>query len=319
MAILGLGCAGLGSASAAPFGRRAANVVSHALGRGIRFFDTANAYGNGASESVLGRALDGQRDEVVVATKGGYVFEERSPLEQRARAVLGPLLHRAGVSVPPRAEGTRATAYTAQDFTPGYLDRALDGSLRRLRTDRVDLYQLHAPREVHPDVLAGWMAEVVEDGKVGAIGIGAEDLEQARPWIGRPMVSSIQVPFGVLDPEALADVIPAASAAGVSIIARGIFGAGLLDDRLTMDEVRARTPKWPIIEELRALGAEIGEPVMQLAMWYVWSRPEIDTVLVGTSSSEHIDAAVDMAARPVPDAGVLEAVDVLARRRRPEA
>src|SRR5262245_60342488 len=136
---MGFGCSRLGSASAS-IGRRAAiRLVHEAVDEGVVLFDTADAYGAGASERLLGTALRGRRADVVIATKGGYRFRARSSVEQVARRSLHAVTRLA-----PRAHAQQpalaptASTYRSQDFSPAVLRRQVEASLRRLRTDHVD-------------------------------------------------------------------------------------------------------------------------------------------------------------------------------------
>src|ERR1700730_8117510 len=123
----GLGCVNLGSVG----GREGVRLVHQALGLGVRFFDTADAYGAGASERVIGGALRGRRDQAFVATKAGYVFRERTAPEHAARRLAGPIVRRVDRSTRPRS-ATSPTAgspvYASQDSASRPLRTALDAS-----------------------------------------------------------------------------------------------------------------------------------------------------------------------------------------------
>jgi len=305
MSRLGLGCARLGSVGAGAGVRESIALVRGALDHGVTFFDTSDAYGAGSSEHVLGRALRGRRDEVTIATKGGYVVEERSSIERWARMAAAGALRRVRAARRPSAASGSAN-YAAQDFTPAHLTTALDGSLRRLRTDHIDIYQLHGPRELLPDACA-WAHDVIAAGKIGRFGVGAEDLDQATVWIGVEPTSVVQLPFGLLDPQAAAHVIPAACRSGVQVVARGVLGAGLLDDRTPTSELRA-DPKWPLIEAIRTVARTTGLSPIQLALWFVLARPAVAMVVVGASSTVHVADLASAASRP-PDPDVVAALD----------
>src|SRR5689334_19536894 len=130
---------------------RALSVVDAALEAGITLFDTADIYGQGTSEEFIGRALEGRRERVLIATKFGKPMDER-PEERR---------------------GTR-----------DYIRWAVEGSLRRLRTDVIDVYQMHEPDEGTPlEETLGALDELVREGKVRFVGssnYSAEQLEQAN-------------------------------------------------------------------------------------------------------------------------------------------
>ena len=194
---VGLGCVRLGGGD----GRSVADdtrLVHGAIDLGVTVFDTADVYGGGASERVLGRALGDRRDEVQIATKAGYVFRPRSAPEQwarrRAKDVLRRLPNRAGATDIARSVGG-STSYAHQDFSAGYLRAQVHASLRRLGTDRIDVFQLHGPQALVPGVV-DHLVDLVVAGDVVRIGVGAGSIDEAAEWLGTPGVSVLQVPFG---------------------------------------------------------------------------------------------------------------------------
>lgn len=304
---LGLGCVTLGNN-----GRAGARLVHHALDLGVRFFDTADSYGSGQSERVLGRALGHRRDEAFIATKAGYMFTDGSAVARAARNAA-----RSGLQVARRlrrpAQGRsdgRGTNYRHQDFSPPYLRRALEASLRRLATDYVDLFQLHGPDAFHDDVCA-LMLDLRSEGKIRGSGIGLETLDFARAWLTSGALSSIQVPFGVLDPEAGIEVIPHAAQAGVSVIVRAVFAAGFVARPGAGDMARLRPGQPEVLRRLSALAGETGVDTRQLATWFVTAKPGVTTVLIGTSSAPHLSDAVRYLRTPAPEP-VLRALEAVA-------
>jgi aryl-alcohol dehydrogenase-like predicted oxidoreductase len=284
----GLGCVNLGR-----HGRNGIRVVHQALDLGISFFDTADAYGNGESERILGRGLRRRRHEAFIATKAGYTFRERSLLASAARPLLEPARGWVRSVRPeahsPRPESHRArVSYGEQNFSPKYLRGALEASMRRLGTDFVDLYQLHGPREVHDDVVA-LMTDLRSEGKVGGCGVGLESLRHAMDWIKTGLLTGIQVPFGLLDPEAGKQVIPRAATEGLSVIVRGVFAGGFVA-RPSGDDVGRLRPGQPErLAALREMASSAKVSTMQLAVWFATAQPGVSTVLVGTSSVAHLE------------------------------
>jgi aryl-alcohol dehydrogenase-like predicted oxidoreductase len=275
------------------------------MDRGVTFVDTADAYGNGSSERVLGRALRHRRDRAFLATKGGYVFRERTALEGAARRVARYALQlrrdqaRSSSSSP--ARGVGQPGYSAQDFTPNYLRAALEASLRRLNTDYLDLYQLHGPPAVCDDDALSLMFDLRSEGKIGAFGVGLESLIGATDWLETGALSSIQVPFGVLDPLAGDAVIPAARLQGVRVVARAVFAAGFLADRSQGDDELLRPGQPGVREAVRALASSVGVGALQVAAWFVTARPGVGTVLVGTTSTEHLEQSLRYIESEPPD------------------
>jgi len=288
--------------------------VGAALDRGITLFDTADVYGSGNSERVLGRALRTHRDEVVIASKGGYVFRPRSGLEQSARRTAQALARR----VPSRQGGSGAGgsgggssgggSYAAQNFSPAYLRSAVEASLQRLQTDRIDVWQLHGPRQPDPELLQG-LQDLITTGKVGRFGVGAEDVDAAAAWATIDDVAVVQVPFGMLDPGAASTVFPLARRRGVDVWARGVLGGGVLRAAAIDPSSLADHPKHRLVERLVEIARQAGIGIDQLAMGFVLAHADdLATILVGTRSPAHLRRSVElMEAPPLPDA-VLDAV-----------
>lgn len=297
---IGFGCVTLGSASGSS-PRVGTRLVRAALDAGITLFDTADAYGSGASERVLGRALAGRRDEVEIATKGGYVFHERSPIEQWSRRLAAPAVRRlrrgSGVGGAPATGGG---AYESQDFSPVHLRAALEGSLRRLGTDHVDVYQLHGPRRADPELLS-FLQGLVDEGLVRRIGVGAEQLAAARDWVDgatspggtTPRPDVLQIPFGPLDPQAATTLFPEVRRHHVELWARGVFGGGIMAAAerrsATLDAAdRSR------LDALRTIAADLDLDLFELAVAFVRSFPDVSVIMLGMSSETHLRRNVEL-------------------------
>lgn len=144
------------------------DALSAAFDAGINFFDTADLYGFGESERLIGKAFAGRRDRVVIASKGGM-------LDPQGR----------------------------QDFTPAHLVSSLEGSLKRLSTDYVDLYQLHGPSPEHLENLVGPMDALRREGKARAIGISLRAPEDGASALALYPFDAVQVNFNLLDQRAV--------------------------------------------------------------------------------------------------------------------
>jgi aryl-alcohol dehydrogenase-like predicted oxidoreductase len=278
--------------------------VRSAIDLGITVFDTADAYGAGASEHVLGRAVKGRRDQVVIGTKGGFTFRDRSRAEQWARRWAKPAV--AAIRRPRTSLASPPAQYAQQDFSPRHLREALRGSLRRLRTDRIDVYQLHAPTQVIPD-LVEQLSDLVAIGDVVRFGVGAQTVDAADSWIVVPGVSVLQVPFGILDPEAASTTLPLAREHGREVWARGVFGGGLLALAERDPGALAGDPKWEPIQALRRTAADAGLDSFQLAMGFLRAHADVSTVLIGSTSVEHLERNARLFDEPPPDEQLLRA------------
>lgn len=195
-----------------------AAAIRCGLDLGVTFFDTADVYGAGHSEEVLGRALEGRRDEAVIATKFGYVFDAAQ------RAASG------------------------QDTGPAYIRRACEASLRRLGTDRIDLYQLHVgdlPLARALDA-ARVLDDLRDDGLIRAYGWSTDDPASAAAFARATNASAVQHELnGLSDAPAMLAVCEAENVASISRtpLAMGLLtGKFTARSRLPDDDVRAAQP-----------------------------------------------------------------------------
>ena len=200
--------------------RESIRALRRAFDLGARFFDTADVYGTGHSERILGQAFAGHRDEVIIATKWGNKYDEKR------RVLLEP------------------------DISGAYTRRALDASLRRLGTDYVDVYQFHladvTPTDAAP--LIDVLEDIVEAGMIRTYGWSTDDPDLAASWGAAPNGSLVQHELNVLSdaPEMLALVDREKWAS----INRGPLAMGLMSDKydrrskLAQDDVRGNGPDW---------------------------------------------------------------------------
>jgi len=202
-------------------------AVHRALDLGVNFFDTADTYGAGHSERVLARALAGRRDEAVIATKFGAGFDE----------------------------GTRQ-AKPRPKMTPDYPRQAVEASLRRLGTDRIDLYQLHVndlPIDTAGELL-GTLEDLVTEGKIRAYGWSTDYADRAESWATNgPHCAAMQHSFSVVEDSA--EVLAVCERYDLASINRGPLAMGLLTGKYTRDSVLGR-------DDIRGYGAA----------WLVWFR-----------------------------------------------
>ena len=227
---VGLGCWAIGgpfwTTDGQPLGwgdvddEESVRAIRRALELGATLFDTSDVYGTGQSERVLGRALAGRRDEVVIATKFGNTFDESS------------------------------RTLTGTDASPEYVRAACESSLRRLGTDRIDLYQFHlsdydpaAAAEVR-DVLE----ELVTEGKIRVYAWSTDDPERARVFAQGEHCAAVQHELSVFhDAPAMLELCETHGLASVnrSPLAMGLLsGKFTAESRLSADDVRGVAPEW---------------------------------------------------------------------------
>jgi len=310
---LGLGCVSLGARAHVADDIR---LVHEAIELGVNVFDTADVYNGGASEQVLGRAIRGRRDDVLVATKGGFAFRSRRPVEQwarrRARTFLGAV--RPGQPALGVGGGSVSRSYDHQDFSPRHLRDAVHASLRRLRTDRIDVYQLHSPENLIPDVLHQ-LTDLVTAGDIVRFGVGAGSVGSANDWVSVPGIGVVQVPFGVLDPEAADTTFPTARRQGCELWVRGVLGGGVLGLAERDPTSVADHPKRSQITGLRKIAADAGLDQFQLAFGFLGAySADVSTAVVGSSSSFHMRRNVELVTSGPLSGDVVQAIVELSSR-----
>lgn len=218
---LGLGCSRLGSVGGASVDE-ARTLLQAALDGGVRVFDTSNIYGQGDSERLVGRALGGRDDCVVISKAGKY-----HPLHRRALQPLKSVLR----SVVRRSPGARQQVSAARSkpmpthWDARHLTNSLEGSLRRLGRERIDVFMLHSPSaEV---IRAGEAVSALEvaraAGKIGCVGVSVDDVETALESLADDRIAALQLPLhpGSVEYD---EVIARANAAGVVVVAREVLG-----------------------------------------------------------------------------------------------
>ena len=295
VSVVGLGCNNLGRSGTFTFDQDGTDAVIHAaLDAGVTFFDTAAMYGAefGLSETRLGAALRGRRDEAVVATKFGH---ENAP---------GPF-----ADVGPR--GSRA-----------YIRAAVDGSLGRLGIETIDLYQLHTPDPTVPIAeTLGALDELVTEGKVRAIGNSNFDAAQLREAdaeaarLGTARFVSAQNHYSLLARDAESTLLPTVAELGLGFLpyfplANGLFTGKFSRTELPADtrigrqrpEVHENAP-WDAIEAFGAFAAERGIGLLEATFGWLLARPELSSVIAGATRPEQIraNAAAGTAWRPSAD------------------
>ena len=274
VSVIGLGCNNFGRRLDAD---RTAAVVRTALDAGITFFDTADIYGETKSEEFLGRALGKRRGDVVVATKFGM------PVDERRRGAK-----------------------------PEYIRRAVEDSLRRLGTDRIDLYQIHQPDPETPigDTLSA-LNELVIAGKVREIGCSNFSDDQLRAAenavrTGAARFVSVQNEYSLLHREPEDDVIPECLRAGIAFIPYFPLASGLLTGKYRRgrpapegSRLQSRFEMEPFTDERLALVESLlqyatsrGRTLLELAVSWLIMRPTVASAIIGATSSEQVKSNV---------------------------
>jgi aryl-alcohol dehydrogenase-like predicted oxidoreductase len=291
---LGLGCARIGGVfQRDPKGFL--DLLRAAYDGGINFFDTADMYSQGESETLLGRAFYGRRDRVVIASKAGYRLPAQRRLAAQVKPLLRPLIRALGLRRDRLPGAVRGEP--SQDFSPGYLCRAVEGSLRRLRTDYLDLFQLHSPPAeiVRRAEWESALDRLRREGKIRYFGISCDTPEAALAAVARPGVAAIQLAVNLIERNAVDRVLPQARAAQVAVIARECLANGLLaKDAGAVDlKTYCRSPEEAErrarqLEAARKLARESGCSLAQLALRFVQGLEGVSVALIGVSTQAQL-------------------------------
>ena len=262
--------------------------VHQALDAGVNWIDTAAIYGHGHAERVVGKAIQDRRDDVLIATKCGRVWEGES-------REIGKSLRRESVH------------------------REVDVSLQRLGIDCIDLYQIHWP-EPDEEIEEGWgaVAELVEAGKIRYAGVSNFNMEQLKRTQPIHPVTSLQPPYSMLRREVEEEVLPYCRENQIGIVAYSPMQAGLLTGRFSKERVqnlpandwRKANPFFTspqleanlsIIEQLRPVAAQMEITLPQLALAWVLRRSEMTAAIAGARRPEQILETVKAGEIVIPD------------------
>jgi len=279
-------------------------LLREARDLGITFFDASDSYGNGRSEEQLGAAF-GNDPGVAIATKGGYDFYTHG-------------------------NARRGQQEIPQDFSPAFIRRACDESLRRLKRDRIDFYQLHNPKidAIARDETFACLDDLVREGKIRSYGVAlgpaigweAEGVRAAR----ERDIAGMQIIFNMLEQDPGRAQIDACRAHGVGVIARVPHSSGMLEGKYTEDTVfgpndhrRHRPRSWLLnglkkVQQLRFLtDARPGATLGQIALKWILAQPAMCATLPNIYDREQLREFAGAAEVPDLTAEELERVQVL--------
>lgn len=294
---MGLGCMGISSAYGPPSEESGTAAIRRALDLGITFIDTAEVYGPLRNEEVVGAAIRDRRDEVQLATKWGFKFDEN--------------MQRIGV-----------------DGSPANARRALEGSLKRLGVEHIDLWYQH---RVDPGVpieeTVGAMAEAVAAGKVRYIGLSEASGATIRRAHATHPITAVQSEYSLWSRDVEHDVLPVLRELGIGFVPYSPLGRGFLTGTVDVkslgdDDFRKTNPRFAgengrrnarLVEIVRQVAARHGATPAQVALAWVLSRGEHVVPIFGTTKAERVDEdAAALTVQLVPDD--LEKLDAIAER-----
>jgi aryl-alcohol dehydrogenase-like predicted oxidoreductase len=251
-------------------------VVDAAIDAGATLFDTADIYGNGASEDFIGRALDGRRDRVLIATKFGKPMAD------------GPDLARG---------------------SPAYIRWAIEHSLRRLRVETIDVYQMHEPDERTPiEETLGALNELVQEGKarfIGSSNFSAQQIEEAdrvARELGFARFVSAQNEYSLLRRDVEDDALPTCERLGIGMLPYFPLASGLLTGKYRRGERASEgrlagrdipEERWDKVEALQRFAEERGVSLLDVAVGGLAAMPAVASVIAGATRPEQVRANVE--------------------------
>ena len=271
---MGLGCMGMSLAYGRPDAEAGVRTINHALDRGVSLLDTADMYANGGNEELVGRAITGRRDEVVLATKCGITTVP-------------------GIGLPRGVNGD-----------PAYVRRSAEASLGRLGVDVIDLYYLHRIDPTVPiEESVGAMSELVERGLVREIGlseVGPADLRRAH---STHPIAAVEMEWSIVSRELEDDVVPIARELGIGVvcyspISRGMLSGDAAGLRPGLLDFRRFLPRWSrrnrahnarLVDVIRAVAARRGATPAQVALAWLLAKGDDVVPIPGTSKPHRLD------------------------------
>lgn len=272
---MGLGCMGMSEFYGAGNDGESVATIGRFLDLGFNFLDTADVYGPHLNEELVGRAIAGRRDEVVLATKFGIV---RDPADNRVRKL---------------------------DGSPEYVHASCEASLNRLGVEHIDLYYLHRPDPKTPiEETVGAMAELKTAGKIGHIGlseVGVNDLRRAH---GEHPITALQSEWSLWSRDVEAEIVPAARELGIGLVPYSPLGRGFLTGAITSvddfddDDFRRYQPRFQgenfqanlnVVGEVKRLAAEKGCSASQLALAWVLAQGSDLVPIPGTKRRTYLE------------------------------
>jgi aryl-alcohol dehydrogenase-like predicted oxidoreductase len=239
---------------------------------GINHLDTAYMYGiNGESERLIAKALGKRRGEMIIATKGGFHWDQN-----------GNQTH---------------------DASPATLRRECEESLRRLDTDRVELYYLHTPDKNVPLAdSAGELKRLKDEGKVLSVGVSNVTLAQLEEFAGECPIAAFQPPYNMLQRDIEKDTLPWCREHGVSVLVywplmKGLFAGKIQPDKLHDRDNRRKYPQYQgeelqknleLVEKLRIIAQDAGRTVVELVINWILRQPGITSAVCGAKRPDQI-------------------------------
>ena len=258
----------------------AVDLLRYAFESGVTYYDTADQYGGGRAERLLGEAFSALGDRVVIATKLGYELDSD-----------GWISH--------------GWEHPSFNVSPDYIRQAVEGSLKRLNRDVIDLYQFHAPPPASEwDDAFGTMDALKAEGKIRYYGLCLGSAADARKAMAETDVSSLLLTYNILSQEMAVPVMETAAEKGVAVVVRQPLSSGLLSGQLRPDTVFAENDyrkTWPRekfladlarVEQIKSIVGNRAKSLPQAALKFILAHPAVSCVVPGMMTPAQVDDGV---------------------------
>jgi aryl-alcohol dehydrogenase-like predicted oxidoreductase len=302
ISVIGFGSWAIGGGWASGWGDQDDQISSEsvraALAVGVTFYDTAAVYGLGHSEVVIGQAIKGNRDKVILATKCGLIWDEKGTVSKNG--------------------------------TFNSVIQEAEASLRRLDTDYIDLYQMHWPdtdTNASAEETMRAMDKLVQDGKIRYVGVSNYNIAQLEESLKVRHIDALQPPYSILRPAAEKELLPFCHEKGIGVVGYSSLTSGLLSGNYTNDtkfdagDWRSRNKAHTgeglkknveLAEKLKVIASRLDLTLPQLAVAYTLAHPALTSAIVGVRKPSHITSVLPAVDVTLDEATLVEIREIAA-------
>ena len=292
---IGMGCSGIGKSLHHRDDEESLKTLRKAFEYGINFFDTAPNYSNGESEILIAEALGAHRNKIIISTKVGTTSTAIGKFAKKIKPYLNPvknILHPLKYSLPNIYKSQRR-----HDFSEDFIIKTVEGSLRRLQTDYVDLLLLHHPSKVILE--SGDFCKIFEilksEGKIRFYGVSCDSIEHGFLSLKLPNISALQIELSMIDQDPISELLPLALEKNIGVIARLPLGKGLLADHNSETKAERWVYDKNLLIERKNKACKFqflknkNRTMAQSALQFVLRQKGVSCALTGFNNRNHLE------------------------------